>query len=199
MLFKDIVTQRHSVKNFDGVKILDAKIDELLEMIRLAPTSFNIQPWKVKIIVDQDTKESLKKHSWNQPQVTTCSHLLVFCANTDLMTLVGRLEKSMLGEGADPERLKKFMAVLRDFVSGMNESETLSWCHRQVYLALANGMNGAKALGFDSSALEGFIPEEYAKILNLPKHLVPSVLLAVGYTGEKPRPKTRFSKTDMFF
>ena len=83
MQFKDIVMQRYATKKFDGKKISEDKISELLELIRFAPSALNLQPWKIKLVTDQKLKEELRKVSNNQEQITTCSHLLVFCADSD--------------------------------------------------------------------------------------------------------------------
>lgn len=94
MEFKEIVLKRHAVRSFDGKKVPENKVHELLDIIRHAPSSYNIQPWKIKIISDQAMKEKLAPASWNQPQVTTCSHLLVFCADTDISGNIDKIEKS---------------------------------------------------------------------------------------------------------
>jgi nitroreductase len=57
MEFKEIVMSRYATKKFDGRKIPEPKITELLELIRFAPSALNIQPWKIKVITDQKTKE----------------------------------------------------------------------------------------------------------------------------------------------
>lgn len=46
--------------------------------------------------------------------------------------------------------------------------------------------------------MEGFSPEKYSEILNLPKNLVPTVLVTIGYAADKPRPKLRYPKKDLF-
>jgi len=47
MLFKDIVMQRYAVKKFDGKKVSEDLISELLELVRFAPSAINLQPWKI--------------------------------------------------------------------------------------------------------------------------------------------------------
>src|SRR3989338_368176 len=95
MNFKEIVMARYATKKFDGKKLDQKKVDELFGMIRHAASSFGLQPWKIKVIADKETKEKLAPASWNQPQITTCSHLLVFCANTDIVGNINLLEKKM--------------------------------------------------------------------------------------------------------
>jgi nitroreductase len=95
MEFKDIVMQRYATKKFDGRRVPEARMQELFELIRYAPSALNVQPWKIKVITDQKMKEQLKPAAWDQEQITTCSHLLVFCANTDFTGLIGKVEKAM--------------------------------------------------------------------------------------------------------
>ena len=47
MNFKEIVMSRYATRGFDGNVVSKEKIDELMELIRHAPTSFNLQPWVV--------------------------------------------------------------------------------------------------------------------------------------------------------
>jgi nitroreductase len=195
MKFKEIVNNRHAVRSFDGKRVPENKVNELLDIIRHAPSSYNIQPWKIKIITDQAMKEKLAPVSWNQPQVTTCSHLLVFCADTDIAGNVDKIEKSFKEKGLPLQVIQ----MMRDFEKGMSAEQKKSWSQRQLYLALGNALNGATSLGFDSCPMEGFIPAEYSKILKLPSNLVPTVLCAIGYSTHPPRDKMRFSKEEITF
>jgi len=199
MNFKTIVMERYAVKGFDGRPVPQEKVDELMEMIRFAPTSFNLQPWRAMVIRDEKTKRNLEPAAGNQPQVSTSSHVFVFCANTDLETLADRLEGRGREAGIPSEKLKGFMGAVRGFIKRLSPEDRLSWAQRQTYIALANGMNGAKALGFDSCPMEGFDRGKVSEILGLPSHWVPTVLLPIGYANDTPRPKLRFTKEEMFF
>lgn len=198
MNFKSIVMNRYATKSFDGRKLPDKKINELLELIRYSASSFGLQPYKIVVVKDKETKEKLLSASWNQPQITTCSHLLIFCADTDIKSRVDKYEKLLLKNNKDNNSVKKYVEMIRGFEQQMSEDKKLVWAQKQVYIALGNAINGAKSLGFDSCPMEGFIPEEYSKILSLPKNLVPTVLCTVGYANDKPRPKIRFDNKDLY-
>jgi nitroreductase len=100
MQFKDMVMQRYATKKFDSKKISDGKISELLELVLFAPSALNLQPWKIKIVTDRNEKEQLLPVSDNQEHVTTsCSHLLVFCADADYEGLIRRLGSHIQKEG----------------------------------------------------------------------------------------------------
>ena len=50
MEFSDIVQKRYATKSFDGKVVDQKKMDQLLELIRFSASSFNLQPWKIKIV-----------------------------------------------------------------------------------------------------------------------------------------------------
>jgi nitroreductase/dihydropteridine reductase len=199
MEFKDIVMQRYATKKFDGKKIPEGKINEFIELVRFAPSALNLQPWKIKVITDQKIKEQLFPATFNQEQATTCSHLLVFCANTDLDGLIKKVDQT-LKEARVPDGMRNMViGFAKDMNGGMSPEQRLGWAQCQVFLALGNALNGAKALGFDSCPMTGFDPQEYSRILKLPPHLVPTALCPLGYAADKPMPKLRFPKEDIFF
>lgn len=195
MDFKDIISSRYSVKEFNGEAIPEEKVNELLEYIRLSPSSFNIQPWKIKVISDKEMKEKLTKAAWDQKQVSSCSHLLVFCADTRLSVLIDNLEKSIPNNSSPGA--KAYIKMIRDFESSLSPEEKKSWGQKQVYIALTYSIIGARELGFHSSPMEGFSPEEVSKVLNLPEYLVPTVLCALGNPADKPRQRFRFPLDDI--
>lgn len=199
MEFHDIVMQRYAVKKFDGRLIDEDKISELLELVRYAPSALNLQPWKIKVIRDKKVKEQLRQASNDQAQITTCSHLLVFCADTDYDGLIRRLEALMKKHGAPLEMQKMVIGMASGFVAKMSAEQKFAWSQAQTYLALGNALNGAKALGFESCPMGGFDPKEYSRILKIPAQLVPVMLCPVGYAADKPMPKARFALDEIVF
>ena len=199
MEFKEIVMKRYAVKKFDGRKVPEDNFRELKELIRFSATSFNIQPFKVKVITDQKTKDELMAASWGQPQIGTASHLLIFCADTDIEGAIGRLKGHLSKTSMPAESLEGYVKMMNDFASGLKGEARLAWAQKQAYIALGNALNGAKALGFDSCPMEGFDAKAYAKILKLPSNIVPSVLCPIGYATDTPRAKFRFPEKEVFF
>ncbi len=199
LTFGDIVMKRHATKLFSDRKVSTELVGQLQDLIRHAATAFNVQPWRV-VVVDEDAqKQALSEAAYGQPQITSCSHLFVFCANTDLETLVDRLEIRSTEAGLTVEQVDAYIGMVRGFTQGLTGDDRLSWAQRQTYLALGNGTNGAKSLGFDSCPMEGFDSGRFAETLGLPDTLVPTALMPIGYAVSEPRPKLRFSREDMFF
>ncbi|MBT4858864.1 NAD(P)H-dependent oxidoreductase, partial [archaeon] len=130
--------------------------------------------------------------SFNQEQITTCSHLLVFCADSDLMGSINRIKQMMLDSGAKEEDIKAYIDMMTSYVSSLDENGKNSYARDQVFIALGNALNGAKALGFDSCPMGGFDPMKYKEMLNLSDNLMPAVICPIGYAADEPRPKMRF-------
>lgn len=118
----DLIKNRYATKKFDGKKIPQKQIDALLEMIQYAPSSFGLQPWAVKVIEDKKTKEKLSPATWNQPQITTSSHVLVFLANTDIRGRIDKYEQMLIESGASKEKAAQVVTIFNGFEEGLDEA-----------------------------------------------------------------------------
>ncbi|MCL4371144.1 MAG: NAD(P)H-dependent oxidoreductase [Chloroflexi bacterium] len=197
MEFPEVVRQRYATKRFDGRTLPQGKIDELLELIRLAPSALNLQPWKIKVISDPEMKATLAPATGNPEMTTTASHILVFCADTEMETLVGKTMDGMVKAGVPGQIMTHVRELCEQMVLCLDTQQRKEWSTHQVFLALGNAVNGAKALGFDSCPVTEFKPEEFRRILNVPAHLFPVVICPLGYGAQPANPKLRFPLEDI--
>lgn len=196
MEFKKLVEKRFAARNYNEKKIDDDKIDQILEMIRLSPSALNLQPWKVKVIADDNLKEKLYQNSMDQKHIKSCSHGLLMCADTDLK---GQAEKIINGiklAGAPEEVLQFYEMAVKRLIQ-RPEQELLCEAQKNVFIATTQGVYAAKSLGIDSCIVQGFDSEAFAQILELPENIVPTVLITLGYALDEPSPKIRFPKEEM--
>jgi len=193
MEFKDVVAQRYATKAFTSDKVPGEKIDELIDFIRLTPTALNLQPVRIRVIGDQATREKLGPAMFGQPQAINCSHLLILCANTNIDEVISMADRSMKEAGYPDERRSQMIAM----ATNVKANFTPAWAQQQVYLALGNAVNGAKALGLDSCPMTGFDPAQVTATLGLPPHIVPTAICPVGYRADSPVPKARLSRADI--
>lgn len=189
--FHEIVMQRYATKRFDGRAVPEETVHELLELVRFAPSALNLQPWRIRVITDPAVKERLQPAAFDQPQVTTCSHLLVFCADPDYDGLIRKLDGLLAANGVPDEMRELVVGMSRQFAKPMSAEQRLAWSTAQTYLAVGNALNGAKALGLDSCPMGGFDAAAVREILALPAPLVPVMLCPIGYGADEPGPKLR--------
>lgn len=186
---------RFATKKFAAAQPLEAdKLETILKAVRLAPTSFGLQPFHVTVVTDPTVQAKLRVAAYGQPQLTESAAVLVFAARTDVLERVDDYV-SRLSVGSDERRLalEPMRQMMHDSLAARTPEQRGEWAARQAYLALAFAMAAAAELGVDSCPMEGFQPKEVDAILDLPPHLNSVLLLPLGYRAEEPaHPKFRF-------
>lgn len=198
MDFEELAKKRYAVKLFDSEKKLSLKqIDYLIDMAILAPTSFGLQPFRIKVVDNNEIKKKLQVASLNQPQITSCSHLLVFCADNSIIDRIEKFSLMLDSAGLPAEKRDVYVGMIKSFFKNKSSVQVTEWASKQIYLAADHVMLAAVEQGFNSCPMEGFDPNEYSAILGLPENLTPSLIVPVGYPADMPRGKIRFSKEDI--
>jgi nitroreductase len=77
----DAIFQRRAVKVFDPIKIPPETREQILEAARLAPSSFNIQPYRFYWIESPQTRREAARLCMNQSPAATASALVVAVAD----------------------------------------------------------------------------------------------------------------------
>ncbi len=206
MSFLEKMNWRYAVKAMNGQKVPQEKIDNILEAVRLAPSSSGLQPFEVFVITNDDLKSKIREVSFNQPQVTQCSHLLVFAAwdtyTEDRINHIFDLTNEIRGfknEGWEDYR-QMLLAKYPQREAEINFQHTA----RQTYIAMMAAIAQAAFDGVDSTPMEGFENDKLDKILNLrEKGLRSTLLLPLGYRDKEndwlaDLPKVRHAKEELF-
>ncbi len=197
---------RYATKKFDPNRTIDVETwSALEESLVLTPSSYGLQPWKFLIVTNPEIKEKLKPLSWNQAQVTDCSHYVVFTikknlAAADVDRFVARTAEV---RGVAVESIKGYRDMMvGDVVQGPRSLTVNEWATRQAYIALGNFMTSAALLGVDTCPMEGIDPGKYDRLLGLPeKGFATVVACAAGYRAEDDKyatlAKIRFSPEEV--
>ena len=97
MDFLKLAQTRYTTKHYSSQRVSDEDIAKLKEILRLAPSSINSQPWQFVFISDEATKEAFAKVSLtNEERVRKASHLVIFMANSALPSFEEKLIKQLL-------------------------------------------------------------------------------------------------------
>ena len=183
---------RYATKKYDTTKkVSEDDLQQIKEAIRLSPSSYGLQAFKILDIKDKDIREKLKLASYWQPQITEASHLLVFCGYADVND--GHIDEYLNlkadTQGFDVELLKEFRNFMKVFIEGRKSGKQV-WTAKQTYIALSNAIAACAELKIDSTPMEGFESEKYNEILGLSsKGLKADVLLAIGYRSDEDKTK----------
>lgn len=184
MSFLDKLNERYATKAMNGEVVSQEKINNILEAIRLAPTSSGLQPFEVFVITNDEIKSSIKEIAWNQSQVTDCSHLLVFAAwdnyTKDRINYMFDLTNEI--RGFKNEGWENYRQMLLSSYPQKDAETNFEHAARQTYIAFMAAITQAAYEGVDSTPMEGFDPNALDKILELrEKGLRSTLLLPIGY------------------
>ena len=202
---------RFACKEFlSDKKIPDEDINFLLEIIRLSPTSFGLQPFQVFVIRNKTILNELLSCVWGgQKQLPTASHVVMFAARKDIRHNEKHIAHMLNDVQKWPEDIQEMRRKVinkfqtTDFKLLDDERYLLDWAGKQTYIVLGNLMTAAAQIGIDSCPIEGWDRGAVTKILQ--SHQVidqslhePVVFCALGYRVSNPdREKTRRNIDDL--
>ena len=175
---------RFATKAMNGKKIPQEKIDIILEAARLAPTSSGLQPYEILVITNQEVKEKIKPHAWNQSQITDCSHLLVFAAwdNYTEERINNMFDLTNEIRGFKNEGWENYRQQLLKVYPPRPVEENFTHAAKQAYIGFEAAIIAAAFEEVDSTPMEGFSPDAVDEVLNLREKGLRSVLLLpLGY------------------
>ncbi len=198
-----VLNSRYAVKIFDANRKIDATTWQTLEQaLVLSPSSFGLQPWKFVVITDESLKAELLPHSWNQPVVTTCSHLVVLFAKKSLDD--ADVQKLMAATAEirhmSADSLNGYAGMIHGSLSQMSPDEMLEWNKRQAYIALGQFLVSAALLGVDACPMEGLDRAKYDEILGVEGYTA-TVMATAGYRSPDDKygdlPKVRYAASEL--
>ena len=170
MNYLEILKFRHACKIFDESKKIGAgEFDFILEAGRLSPSSTGLEQWDFLVVQNKELREKIKAVSWNQAQITSCSHLVVILAKIKEVKVGSSYIDKMIARRAD-KNIEAIAARQKFFLLSnfKNDDElTFQWSHEQCMIAATNMMNAAASLGIDSCPIEGFDRHALNEILGL--------------------------------
>jgi nitroreductase len=194
---------RYATKRYDPTrKISDADWKTLKDALVMSPSSYGMQPWKFIWVQDPAVREKLRPVSWNQEQVTTASHYVVFTStektsDEDVSRYIKRIAEV---RGVSVDSLKGFQDMLhKNLVLGTGD---IHWSQRQAYIAMGFLLQTAALLKIDATPIEGLDPEAYDQILSLKGSGWKTVAaVALGYRHPEDKyqslPKVRFPEHEV--
>ena len=162
---------RYACKKFDSTKkIREADWNILAETLRLAASSYGLQPWKFVVVQDPEVRKQLLPLSWGQTPVVDASHFVVltYKEKMDEAHIEKLVEQTAKTRGIDMTTLDKFRAtMLGDLVKGPRSEVIGWWAQRQTYIAMGSFLTTAALMEIDTLPMEGLDPAGYDKVLEL--------------------------------
>lgn len=186
--FLESVKFRHTCKLFNGNKIPTQQFNNLLEVGRLSPSSFGMEPTRMVVVRSQSEKEKLQPLCWNQLQISTASEVIIYKSLvSDLNVPSAYLERLGRRRAATQEQLQGLFGALSSHLKarGYVGQNVFEWGALQAYIMATYMVAYASFLGIDTCYIEGFDKkgvEEYLG-LNTQKEQV-ALIVCFGYRAK---------------
>ena len=197
---------RYATKKFDATKkISAADLNTLKEAVRLAASSYGLQPFKVVLVENPEIREKLKAAAYGQTQITDASQLFVFAndLNAGPESVAAYIKNISETRGLPTEALGGFADMMNGVISNLSQEAKNIWTSKQTYIALGTLLAAAAELKIDATPMEGFNPAQFNEILGFDKlGLNAAVIATVGYRHDEDEAqhykKVRKSQEELF-
>ena len=184
----EVIPHRRDTTSFESESIPDEMLRDILELGLLAPSGYNLQPWRMVVVRDPEMKKQLRAAAMNQRQVEEAPVVIVACGdpgawrNGDLdeMLRMGH-EFGAVDEKAEKTIRKGATAYLERYPADM-------WVTRQVSIAFTHLMLAAESYGYNTGPMEGFDEDKVRQVLGIPAHIRVIALLAIGHRKGPEKP-----------
>lgn len=197
---------RYATKQFDTTKKLTAEqLHILKEALRLAPSSFGLQPWHFIVVESVELRKKLRAAGYDQAQITDASHFIVVASEkrVDAALVEKYMNNVATVKNVPVASLDGLSGMLNGAIATKGETGAQEWAARQAYIAVGVLVAAAAVEGIDAAPMEGFNPQQFDEILGLDKRgLTSLVMVALGFRKEDDpaavAPKVRYSEDQVF-
>lgn len=179
---RDAVLNRRSIRRFKPEPIPQEDLEQILALALKAPSSNNLQPWRLAVVQNPEVKERLRDAANNQAQVSSAPAVLVVYG--DMKDTLEHLEQTF-HPTTPQEGWAARAAKTRESWGHKTEKEREEWGKAQGFILLGYLMLIAKSFGYDSVPMGGFNSEKVKEVLGLPAHVAITAVLPIGVADEE--------------
>lgn len=185
---REAAEQRRSVRSYTPEPVPREELEEILRVTGLAPSAFNLQPWRFVVVETPELKAKLAEAAYNQRQVRSAPAVIVLY--TDVADTLEHLDE-VLHPGMDEHgRAAARRSILGSF-AGKSAAEREAWGAEQGNIALGYLLLAAEAHGYQTSPMLGFDAGRVKRLLGLPEHVRIPALVSIGHGAEEGFPHHR--------
>ncbi|MGC9151760.1 MAG: nitroreductase family protein [Microbacter sp.] len=183
---KTLLQTRRSVNFFDINKPLSKKtLEEIINLAVLAPSAFNLQPWRIIAVESNEAKEKLKALSNNQPKVTEAPVTLIIVGDKAGWDVSNPVWEEMLQSTGNNQAMVDGAKQAAASLYGSSEERKLKFAESNAGLLAMSIMTAAKEFGVDSHPMSGIDFEGIHQAFKLKPTETVVMTIALGYYDEK--------------
>lgn len=189
---KEAIEKRRSIRKFKRKPVPDEQIMALIEAARLAPSASNTQPWRFKIVSDDDTKAKLAEAAYHQSFVAQAPVVLVCCADLQgYFEGITARSQEFGKEGALEETMLRVLRGRAEQLKTVNLQELAPGIAFNVAIAIEHIVLRALDFGLGSCWVRMLDEQKVKAMFGWENNIHVVALLPLGYADEIPSPRKR--------
>jgi len=191
MEFVELAKLRRSAINFQSdVKISESELQEIFEIVKTHPSSYNIQSTHYYVVTSEEKKALVKEASLGQHKTLTASATIIVCGDTEGYKEAPRLYEGMkllgiLDECEYHETIEAINNLYSNDLTLREEDNIRNACLSAMLFMLA-----AKDKGWDTCPMHVKNVPIIKEIYHIPENHQPVLMIPIGKSvKEKIRPR----------
>ncbi|NGZ78237.1 nitroreductase family protein [Saccharibacillus alkalitolerans] len=187
-----LVKSRHSaIKFLPDTPISQQELSEIFELVKLAPSAFNLQHTRYAAVTDEDVKERIYQASGGQYKIKLASAVIAVFGDTQAYTHIAEMNEGFLSLGIiDRFEFETTVRDVTEFYETRGADFQREEAIRNASLSAMMLMLIAKDKGWDTCPMIGFDPQAVREAVGAPENLTPVMLIAIGKEdADKRRPR----------
>lgn len=185
MTVTEALKLRRSVHSYDTDRdVSDDQLRELLGTATLAPSSFNLNPWRFIVVRSEEGKRALYEASLNQKHILEAPVVLIVLGKIDAHEDVDLFVEDWIEKGYYPD--DSHLRVVSGRFYGANPTIQRDEAIRSTSIMAGMMMLAATERGLGSSAIIGFKPPAVIEHFQIPENHMPVMLMTLGYEKTPP-------------
>ncbi|MEI7027111.1 nitroreductase family protein [Paenibacillus sp. y28] len=189
--FISVAKSRRSVNKFlTGIEIPNQDLDDIFQIVKFAPSAFNLQHTHYLVLKDQNKIEQVYEAS-GQYKVKTASAVIVVLGDLEAYRQVGHIHEGLLNLGVmSQQEFDMTVEMVTQMYEDRGDVFKRDEAIRNASLSAMQFMLTAKEKGWDTCPMIGYDAEKLQQLLSIPGRYVPVMLIAIGKedsSSQRPR------------
>ncbi|WP_028591447.1 nitroreductase family protein [Paenibacillus massiliensis] len=201
--FANIVKGRRSVRKYDeNVKISKEELSEIISEASLAPSSANMQPWRIMVVNTPEGKEKLRPLvRFNTLQNDTSAAMLLIFGDTQSYLYAEEIFNTAVEQGKMPADVRdRQLETILSMYPALSKELKVEVAKIDSSLFAMQFMLVARAHGYDTNPMAGFEADQLARSFDLDEErYVPVMIISIGKAKEEGYESVRLDSDKITF
>lgn len=201
--FANIVMGRRSVRNYDeNYKISKEEMSDMISEASLAPSSANMQPWRVIVVDTPEGKEKLRPLvRFNTLQNDTSSAMLLIFGDTQSYLYAEEIYNTAVEQEKMPAEVRdRQLETILSLFPTLSREMKVEIAKIDSSLFAMQFMLVARAHGYDTNPMAGFEADQLAKAFDVDEErYAPVMVISLGKAKEDGHESVRLEPDKITF